>query len=134
MRHLDLSETPVTDDQLIYLENLTGLERIDLPNNPQLSGSFLEHVADLPNMKDLVLRGSGITDTALVPLKRAKKLQALMLDGTQVTDAGMVHLRGLTSLGALDLSDTAVSPATVEEIEEWFPQASVKPSKPKEES
>ena len=70
MRHLDLSNTAVTDEQLVYLKDLTALERIDLPNNPQLTGSFLQHVADLPNLKGLVLRGSGITDAALIHLKR----------------------------------------------------------------
>ncbi len=128
LQHLDLSRTPVTDDHLIYLKNFTGLERIDLANNPQLTGSFLEHVADLPHLEELVLRGSGVTDANLVYLKRARKLQALMLDRTRVTDAGMVHLRAVTSLRSLDLRATAVSLATVEEIEQWFPQASVQPT------
>ncbi len=132
LQHLDLSRTQVTDDHLISLKNLIGLERIDLPGNPQLSGSFLEHVADLPHLKELVLRRSGVTDSALVHLQGAKKLQVLMLDGTQVTDAGIVHLRGLTSLRSLDLSATAVSQVTVEEIEKWLPQASVKRTKPKQ--
>jgi hypothetical protein len=125
LRHLDLSQTLVTDDKLKCLEFLTGLERIDLPNNPQLSGEFLEHVAGLPNLQDLVLRGCGITDSALVHLERAKRLRALMLDGTRVTDTGVVHLRGLSNLGDLDLSGTAVSEAAVEEIEQRLPQAHV---------
>jgi hypothetical protein len=130
LRHLDLNNTAVTDDQLTYLRDLTGLERIDLANNPQLTGSFLEHVAELPNLKDLVLRGSGITDSALINLKRAKNLQSLMLDHTTVTDAGLPHLRGLTSLRSLDLSQTAVTNAGIARTEAWFPQASVKPPLP----
>ncbi len=126
LRHLDLNNTAVTDDRLTYLKDLTGLERVDLANNPQLTGSFLQHVADLPNLKDLVLRGSGITDSALIHLKRAKNVQSLMLDRTNVTDAGLPSLRGLTSLRSLDLSQTAVTDVGIARIEVWFPQASVK--------
>jgi hypothetical protein len=111
LRRLDLNNTAVTDDQLIYLKELTGLENISLANNPQLTGEFLLHVANLPNLKSLVLRGSGITDSSLAHLNGAKNLESLMLDGTKVTDAGLPYLRGLSSLRELDLSQTAVSDA-----------------------
>jgi hypothetical protein len=129
LRHLDLSNTQVTDSQLIDLRDLTGLERIDLPNNPQLTGSFLHHVVDLPNLKDLVLRGCGITDSALRHLSQSKTVQSLMLDRTRVTDAGLPHLREVTSLRSLDLGETAVTDAAIDQLREWLPQASVKPLK-----
>jgi hypothetical protein len=125
LRHLDLSNTAVTDDQLTALRDLTGLERLDLPNNPQLTGSFLEHVADLPNLKELVLRGSGITDSALIHLKRAKNVRALMLDRTKVTDAGLAHLQAVKSLRTLDLNQTAVTAWGVGSLEVASPQVSV---------
>jgi hypothetical protein len=150
LRHLDLSNTAVIDAQLIYLKELRGLERIDLPNNPQLTGAFLQHVADLPKLKSLVLRGSGITDSAVAHLKRAKNLESLMLDRTNVTDAGLPfmrdlanlrdldlsqtavtdaglpYLRGLTSLRSLDLSRTAVTDVGIAETKASSPQVSVK--------
>ena len=152
LRHLDLSNTRVTDDRLAYLKDLTGLERIDLPNNPQLTGAFLQHVASLPGLKSLLLRGSGITDSGLDHLKGAKNLEFLMLDGTKVTDAGLTHLRGLTclreldlsrtkvtdaglthlrglsNLRSLDVSKTAVSAGGVGKLAAWLPLASVKSS------
>jgi hypothetical protein len=127
LQYLDLASTQVTDGGLDDLRNLTGLERIDLPNNPQLTGSFLQHVADLPNLKDLVLRGSGITDSALSQLNRSQTLQSLMLDRTRVTDAGLAHLRGLISLRSLDLSQTAVTETGITQVREWLPQARVEP-------
>ncbi len=127
LKHLDLGRTEVTDSRLIGLRNLAGLERIDLPNNPQLTGSFLQYVVDLPDLKDLVLRGTGINDAALIHLKHVKKLRALMLDGTRVTDAGLPDLRGLTSLRSLDLTGTAVTDMGIVRICEWLPQTSVKP-------
>ncbi|MEX2120313.1 MAG: hypothetical protein WD847_12020 [Pirellulales bacterium] len=127
LRQLDLSQTPSQDEHLIHLTHLSRLERLDLPNNPQISGSFLEHIADLPNLQSLVLRGSGISDEYLVHLKRTKKLQSLMLDGTQVTDAAVIHLQDLTSLQNLDVTDTGVSRAAVAVIKASLPQASIKP-------
>jgi Leucine-rich repeat (LRR) protein len=127
---LDLGGTQVTDSQLLGLRNLTGLERLDLPNNPQLTGSFLQHVADLPNLKDFVLRGTGITDFALSYLEKSKNVQSLMLDRTKVTDAGLTHLRGLTSLRSLDLTQSAVTDTGIVGVRGWFPQASVKPLMP----
>jgi hypothetical protein len=127
LRLLDLSQTRVTDSRLIGLRDLTGLERIDLPNNRQLTGAFLQHVADLPNLSDLNLRGSGITDSSLTYLRHAKNVQSLMVDRTKVTDAGLSHLRGLTGIRRLDLTQTAVTNAGIAQAHEWFPQASVKP-------
>jgi internalin A len=130
LRHLDLADTQVTDSRLVELKNMTGLERIDLPNNPQLTGAFLECVANLPNLTSLVLRGSGITDAALRHLSQSKTVQSLMLDRTRVTDAGLPNLRGLSSLRSLDLSETAVTDAAIVQLREWFPQAGIMPSKP----
>jgi internalin A len=133
LKHLDLSRTQVTDSRLAGLRNLTGLERIDFYNNPQLTGSFLRYVADLPNREDFVLRGSGITDSALIHLERAKNVQALMLDRTRVTDAGLPQLRGLTSLRSLDLSHTAVTDTGIARVREWLPQAVWQPLLPEKQ-
>jgi hypothetical protein len=131
LRHLDLSKTSVTDGQLASLRDLTGLERIDADNNPQLTGAFLEYVADLPNLKELVLRGSGITDSALSHLKHAKNLRALMLDRTKVTDAGLAHLQAFKSLRTLDLSQTTVTDWGAASLKASSPQLNVIHSAPK---
>jgi internalin A len=73
------------------------------------------------------VRGTGITDSALIHLKRAKNLQSLMLDHTKVTDAGLHYLRDLKDLRSLDLSQTAVSAEGIAKTKASFPQASVKP-------
>jgi hypothetical protein len=126
LRHLDLSATAVCD-----LRDLRGLQRLDLANNPQLTGSFLEHVADLPDLKELVLRGSGITDSSLIHLERAKNVRALMLDRTKVTDSGLAHLQALKSLRTLDLKETMVTPWGAASIKARSPQLSVIHSAPK---
>jgi hypothetical protein len=129
LRHLDLSNTQVTDRRLVDLRNLTGLGRIDIPNNRQLNGAFLEYVKDLPHLKDLVLRGSGITDAGLTHLEHCDGLESLMLDRTKVTEAGLSSLRRLPNLRSLDLSDLLTNESVVR-VREWFPRASVAPLMP----
>ena len=131
LKQLDLGRTQITDRRLIGLRSLTGLERIDLPNNPQLTGSFLQYVAELPKLKGYVLRGTGITDSALAYLEHAKNVQSLMLDRTRVSDAFLPYLRGLTSLRSLDLSETAVTDVGIARVREWLPLVGVKPIVPK---
>lgn len=129
LRHLDLGNTRLADDQLVGLRNLRALERIDFHNNPQLTGPFLDHVADLPWLTSINVRGCGITDAGLSHLKSAKRVQSLMLDNTRVTDAGLANLRGLP-ISTVDLSYTKVTDAAMASVREWFPRASVKPAPP----
>jgi hypothetical protein len=126
LRHLDLSSTRIEDDRLSGLRGLTALERIDFPNNPRLTGAFFEHVADLPNLKSVVVRGCGITDVGLSHLKDARGVQDLMLDNTRVSDAGLPNLRGLP-IRAMDLSSTNVSDEGLNRVCDWFPNAVVTP-------
>ena len=71
LKLLNLEQTQVTDDQLAGLKDLTGLESIHLSRNPQLTGSYLEYVADLPNLKSVDFP-SGITDSSFAYLERAE--------------------------------------------------------------
>lgn len=126
LKHLDLSRTRVTDSRLADLGNLTGLERLDIPVNPQLNGSFLEYIKDLPSLKSLVLRNSGVNDAALSHLAQCKSLQDLMLDGTKVTEVGVSRLRRLSNLRSLDLT-YQLSNDGLERVRAWFPRATVTP-------
>ena len=60
---------------------------------------------------NLRLLGTGVTDTAIVPLKDILGLVDLNLANTRITDAGLVNLRGLTNLQRLHLELTSVSDA-----------------------
>jgi hypothetical protein len=69
----------------------------------------LAHVANMTELKSLVLENTQVTDAGLVHLAGLTKLKTLDLDGTLVTDAGLVLLGGLTILERLELSRTRVT-------------------------
>jgi hypothetical protein len=130
LEHLDLSSTRVIDGRLSGLRHLIGLKQLVLPGNPQLDGSCLQHVAELPDLEDLVLRHTGTTGSSLRYIKSSRNLKNLALDNTRVTDAGLIHLRGLVNLTYLDLAYSKVSNDGIARAHAWFPRASVEPSLP----
>jgi len=65
---VNLMRTQITDEGLVHLKALTGLQ-------------------------SLSLSGNKITDAGLVHLKGLTKLQVLGLRGTQVTDQGVADLK-----------------------------------------
>lgn len=57
--------------QLAHLSKFTQLERLDLSRNGQITDAALPHLKRLANIKDLDLRGTSMTDTAVAELRRA---------------------------------------------------------------
>jgi hypothetical protein len=57
--------------------------------------------------------------------KNLPQLQELHLRGTQVTDAGLHHLEGMTNLDELDLTDTKVTAAGVETLQQSLPACKI---------
>jgi internalin A len=85
-------------------------EVVDVYNlKNKFADADLAHVANITELKSLVLENTQVTDAGLVHLAGLTKLKTLDLDGTQVTDAGLVHLGGLTKLERLELSRTRVT-------------------------
>jgi hypothetical protein len=80
---------------------LIHLRDIDL-TDAQLSRLRLEM---LPDLQNLDLTGTEVTDAGMVSLAGLVHLRGLNLVGTLVTDAGLVHLRRLTNLGSLGLPE-----------------------------
>jgi uncharacterized membrane protein len=64
-----------------------------------------------PNIIDLNLAGSHVTDNGLTALESMPNLQRLRLDRTAVTDAGLLHLKKLKKLEYLNLVNTSVTDA-----------------------
>ena len=84
--HLDLSDTPVTDEDLV-----------DLP----LTDS----------VRSISLRNTNISDAGLKELIRAHNLYALDLSGTRITDDAAQTLNKFPLLAKLDLRNTQMSQA-----------------------
>jgi hypothetical protein len=101
----DLSDTSVTDADLVFLKNLTHLQELIL-SNTKVTDAGLQYVKGLKQLRLLYLNKIQVTDAGLVNLRGLTKLQELELIQTPVTDAGLEHLKDLTQLKQLNLWDT----------------------------
>ncbi len=68
----------------------------------------LARLVERPNLTNLDLQSSEITDDGLAHLATATSLERLHLGHTQVTAAGLRHLVGLKNLTDLDLTGSQV--------------------------
>jgi hypothetical protein len=100
----------VTDDSLVHLEPLTGLEKVYL-DCKQVTDAGLIHLKGLTRINGLGLAHTAVTDAGVAQITRFRDLHDLSLAGTDVTDAGLVDLMGLPELERLYLWDTGVTDA-----------------------
>lgn len=63
----------------------------------------LATIAAMPNLRQLVISGTGITDSGLLHLKTLNKLERLDINRTSITDDGLINLRFLDTLVVLDV-------------------------------
>ena len=84
--HLDLSDTPVTDEDLVDLPLTDSVRSISLEN-------------------------TNVSDNGLKELIRARNLYALDLSGTRITDDAAQTLNKLPLLAKIDLRNTQMSQA-----------------------
>jgi len=128
---LKLSDTSITDDDLVHLKGLSALRELDL-HGTAITGSGLVHLqglaldclslerlgqldqknlaflAAMKGLDALTLRGSNLTDEALVYVGKLRSLSKwLNLSENPITDAGLVHLAPL-DLRRIYLSKTGV--------------------------
>ena len=97
---------------LAHLKGLKSLRYLDLGGNSSYDiNEGLSHLADLTEMRDLILQNTYLSDTGLAVIKKMAKLEELDLRNTRTGDAGLKHLRGLTKLKKLNLRK---NPATNE--------------------
>jgi hypothetical protein len=104
----DLSPPRFNGANFKYLENLTRLESLNLPDNISVTDADLTHLSRLTALSSLELHDPRITDAGLVSLKDMARLKKLSLSGTQVSGAELSTLRAMTELKHLDLSRTQV--------------------------
>ncbi len=106
-----------SDKHLRHLKALRNLRilRIRLGHNVTQEG--LNYIADLENLRELVLRKVNITDKELTKLKPLKNLRVLRLSRMDVAGAGLRALQSLDNLQALSLRHTSV---TGEDLQRLF--------------
>jgi len=113
----------ITDDWLVQLEPLVGLERVHL-RCPRTSDAGLVHLQGLA-LRELSVEGSRVTDAGLILLQEQTGLEYLNLGDTAVTDAGLDHLKALPQLGYLNLGGTRVTAVGVAELQKALPNCRI---------
>jgi hypothetical protein len=133
---LEMDDTDVTDDDLVYVEGLEKLADLQL-SNTHISDACLPHLAKIHHLWGLKLNGTKVTDEGLAHLEgltnlyklhlantditdagiphlaKLHHLYELNLEGTKVADKGLVHLEGCTNLSYLDLANTNITDAGI---------------------
>jgi len=124
LTELNLSDTTVTDAELMHLEQLTKLEILEL-GFTKVTDAGLGHLKRLTNLTDLDLSCTEVTNAGLVDLGQLTKLEVLNLGATVITDAGLEHLEGLTNLEKLDIFGTQVSDEGIKELQQVLPNCEI---------
>jgi hypothetical protein len=111
LTELGATVTPisVTTPQLLAVEFISGASLIGDDEVKQL-------MAIAPNVVELNLARTNVTDEGLKSVGAFARLTKLNLNNTKITDAGLESLVGLTSLDWLNLYGTAVSDAGLASI------------------
>lgn len=106
------------------LANIPNLVELNLANT-KVTDEGLASIAGLTNLTHLHLENTAITDAGLAHLKGLSNLVYLNLYNTKVTDAGMAHLSGLANLRKIYLWQTEVTDAGATQLQAALPKVSV---------
>jgi predicted amidohydrolase len=120
LQGLWLRNTQVTDDGLSRLAELSNLRLLVLFGTP-VTDAGMQHLTGLSKLRVLNLTGTQVTDAGLAPLKHCRDLQWLYLERTQITDAGLAQLKQCGKLRWLFLAETAVTDDAIVGLEQSIP-------------
>jgi hypothetical protein len=110
LTHLNLSQTKVTDAEMVYFRDCKDLTVLYLGGD-RVTDAGLANFKGCKNLTALDLHFSNVTDAGLAHFKDSKNLLHLDLSGTQVGDAGVAHFKECKDLLLLVLSGTQVTDA-----------------------
>lgn len=113
---LDLSETGVTDAEMVHVKSLKGLESLNL-GITKITNLSLTYVKELKNLHDLKLDNTQITDEGLAHLKALVNLEELNLENNLLNGPGLKYLEGLTTVKKLYLGTTRISDRDLQSLE-----------------
>jgi hypothetical protein len=106
---VSLGGTTVEGKELTCLRAFPKLRTLNLSHCHLVKDLGMQHVAKLTELRELVLRGTGVSDGAMSYVANLVNLEKLDLSQTIVTDGGLEQLKGLTKLKELGLADDALA-------------------------
>ncbi len=98
---------------------------VDFTNHPEFRDALLKHVTAFPDLRNLGLAGTALSDTGLDDVARLTRLESLTLNDTAVTDAGLAKLSGCKNLKVLDVRGTKVSAGAIAKLHDALPAVQI---------
>jgi len=105
---VDLADTPLTDDGLQLVGQLTTLEDINLYGT-SVTDAGLQHLTGLTHLWALSLNQTRIGDAGLASLKGMNNLRYLNVEACPITDEGVGHIAEVSSLTWLVMGHTRMT-------------------------
>ncbi len=82
--------------------------------SPYFQGEQLEHLRFLPNIEEIQLSDTNVTDDDLKWLVELPKLEAIGLNGTAISNRGVEILSESKSLQEIQVDETKVTPGAMQ--------------------
>ena len=117
---LHLTDKEVTDAVLVHVAGIPDVAWLNL-RGTKITDAGLVNVGKMKTVTRLHLELTGIGDAGLAHVKGLENLEYLNLYGTQVTDAGLEHLKGLKKLKKLYLWQSKATPKGAEALAKAMP-------------
>ncbi len=103
VRTLQLGGQQVTDENLAYVGQMTGLEELSIFWSFQLTDKGISQLSGLKRLRILEIDNSRMTDVSLGTIGKLTNLEELRIGGVGFSDRGLAQLKGLTRLTELSL-------------------------------
>jgi hypothetical protein len=105
VRTLQIGGQQVTDENLAYVGQMTGLEELSIEWAFHLTDKGFVHLSGLKRLRILDIGKSKMTDASLEAIGKLTNLEELRIGGEGFSDRGLQKLRGLTRLKYLSLDE-----------------------------
>jgi hypothetical protein len=109
----------ITSHGMVHLRHCKKLRILQLEHMRRIDDAALEHVALLPQLRELRLWMTSVGDAGLGKIPHLVELQVLDLGFTKVTDDGVGHLGNCVKLKEVVLVGTRVSDRCMSTVARW---------------
>jgi hypothetical protein len=108
LHHLSMEGCELSEECFKAYGKMASLEKLSLPKT-KMKAAWLQHIAKLPNLKDMNLDAADFDDTAVKYVATMPSLDYLTVKDTKLGDKGLAELVALPKLRSLLVDGTKVS-------------------------
>ena len=106
----------MTDELLERISQMEHVTTLRLGGSPGVTDAGVRHLARMPRLRHLDLRGCPVGDRSLEILRELPVLETVSLAGTAITDAGVALLSSCDRLARVDLSGTRTGDGAIKAL------------------